>query len=169
MRESSPEINHTDTLILNFSALKTISVIWAIWSTVSCYGSLSGWRQIGKEWWAWHFCQKQPWKGTHGDMNQPQLQRKLSALHVQVCKIEISKKVRPGWQNAQLTGTPFLWEAILTHRSKLPAATLLSHDLPGHSLLDYGTHVTQAGPIRFSVANSVLSENLPVRRCCSLE
>ena len=63
----------------------------------------------------------------------------------QVWKIEISKAWVRTTVNAQLTGTPFLWEAILTHRSKLPAATLLSHDLPGCSLLDYGAHVTQAG------------------------
>ena len=63
----------------------------------------------------------------------------------QVWKIEISKAWVRTAVNAQLTGTPFLWEAILTHRSKLPAATLLSHDLPGCSLLDYGAHVTQAG------------------------
>lgn len=77
-------------LILNFSALRTISVAWAIRSMVSCYGSLSGWRHIGKEWGAWCFCQKQPRKGSHGAMNPPQLWRKLSSMW-QVWKIEISK------------------------------------------------------------------------------
>ena len=169
MRESSPEINHTDTLILNFSALRTVSVVWAIQSMVSCYGNLSGWRHIGKEWWAWRFCQKQPRRGSHGGMNQPQRWRKLSALHVTSVQNWDKQGLGGNCSNAQLTGVPFLWEALLTHRSKLPAATLLSHDLPGCRLLAYGAHVTQDGPIRFSLVNSVLSENLPIRPGCSLE